>query len=121
IEVLVTLIVASVATAAVAHSAWSLVGSRRDIEALQAATIIAERSLEEMIARGAARLSTESSLDRVTDPLGDFPRRRVVEAGPRARFGQRASLRCRDRSTERPMAYRWPQSTGSRSGATSTG
>jgi prepilin-type N-terminal cleavage/methylation domain-containing protein len=83
LEVLVTLMVASVATAAVADSVSTLIRARRATEILQAATLLAERSIEEMIAEGAADLATEDSLDRVTDPLGDFQRRRVVEAGPR--------------------------------------
>lgn len=83
LEVLVSLAFAAVATAAVAHSAWALIRGRGDTERLQVATLIAERSLEEMISRGALALTAEDSSDPVIDPKGDFQRRRVVEPGPR--------------------------------------
>ena len=83
IEVLVALVFAGVSTAAVAHSAWALVRGRGDTERLQVATLIAERSLEEMLAEGAEALAAEDSSDSVADSLGDFRRRRVVEPGPR--------------------------------------
>ncbi|MGH7897223.1 MAG: prepilin-type N-terminal cleavage/methylation domain-containing protein, partial [Candidatus Binatia bacterium] len=83
LEALVALLVASATTAMLVRSVSALVGARRGTEALQTATIVAARSLEEMIARGATGLAVEDSSDRVAAPLGELERRRVVEPGPR--------------------------------------
>ncbi len=82
IEVLVALAVASVSMAAVAASARGILSGQRDGELRQIATLIAEKSLEELLGRGARRLVEEERLDVVRDASGEFGRRVAVEAGP---------------------------------------
>lgn len=83
VEVLVALAVASMSMAAVAASALGLLSGRRDSELRQVATLIAEKSLEELLGRGAEGLVEEQRLDVVRDASGEFARRVTVEAGPR--------------------------------------
>lgn len=82
IEVLVALAVGSVSMAAIAASARGILGGRRDSELRQVATLIAERSLEELLGRGAESLVAEERLDVVRDATGEFARQVAVEAGP---------------------------------------
>lgn len=83
VEVLVTLALASVSTAAVGHSTRSLLDGRRASDAQQAATLIAERRMEELLAMGADELGAEDSTSTVTDPSGTFAVRAIIEGGPR--------------------------------------
>jgi len=83
VEVLVTLGVASVSLAAIAHSASTIVLGRRASERQQAATLIAERRMEELLANTAEELTARDSSELVADATGAFSLRTVVEAGPR--------------------------------------
>jgi prepilin-type N-terminal cleavage/methylation domain-containing protein len=83
IEVLVTLGVASVSLAAIAHSASAIVLSRRASERQQAATLIAERRMEELLANTAEDLSTRDAVESVGDAMGALLLRTIIEAGPR--------------------------------------
>jgi len=83
LEVLVTLAVASASIAAVAHSTWSLLAARRASDRLQAATLIAERRMEALLARGDDALARQDSSEIVTDAAVPFTVRTVVGDGPR--------------------------------------
>lgn len=83
IEVLVALAVGGVCMTAVAHSAWSIVHGRRRTELQEAATRIAERRLEEMLALGAEALVAGAASETVSEIAGDFEVLSAVEEGPR--------------------------------------
>ena len=83
VEVLVTLGVASVLLAAIAHSASAIVLGRRASERQQAATLIAERGMEELLANTAEGLTARDATESVGDATGALLLRTVVEAGPR--------------------------------------
>jgi hypothetical protein len=82
LEVLVSLVIASLTIAAIAHSSWAILMGRRQSDLQQAASLIAGEGLEQTIARGATGLGVEDGVARVADPLGDFERRTIVERGP---------------------------------------
>ncbi|MGH7822437.1 MAG: prepilin-type N-terminal cleavage/methylation domain-containing protein, partial [Candidatus Binatia bacterium] len=82
IEVLVAMLVASVSAAALAASAHALVAGRVSSEGEIAMTLLAQRSLEEMLARPPAMLVESDVGDQVIDAGGTFARRRVVRARP---------------------------------------
>ena len=83
LEVLVTLGVASVSLAAVAHSTWSIVLGRRASDFQQAATLVAERRLEELLANAAEDITARDSSESVADATGALLLRTLVEPGPR--------------------------------------
>jgi prepilin-type N-terminal cleavage/methylation domain-containing protein len=83
LEVLVALAIGGICMAAVAHSAWAIVRGRRYTEIQEAASLVAERRLEEMLARGAETLRAESASESIPDLLGQFDLRTIVEVGPR--------------------------------------
>jgi prepilin-type N-terminal cleavage/methylation domain-containing protein len=82
IEVLVSLTIASMSIAALAHSTWSILQARRASDLQQAATLLAERRLEELVAAGAGALSSSEASETVVDPAGEFTVRTRVEPGP---------------------------------------
>jgi prepilin-type N-terminal cleavage/methylation domain-containing protein len=83
VEVLVTLGVASVSLAAIAHSASTIVLGRRASERQQAAALTVERRLEELLAKSAEDLTARDSSESVADATGALLLRTIVEAGPR--------------------------------------
>jgi len=83
LEVLVTLGVASVSLAAIAHSTRSIVLGRRASDLQQAATLIAERRLEELLANAAEEITARDSSESAADATGAFLLRTLVEPGPR--------------------------------------
>jgi len=83
VEVLVTLGVVSVSLAAIAHSASAIVLSRRASERQQAATLIAERRIEELIANTAEGSTARDTTESLGDATGPLLVRTLVEVGPR--------------------------------------
>jgi len=81
-EVLVALTIASLSLAALGRSARSIVQARRASERLQAATLIAERRIEAMIASGADALAAEFAIGTEQDDAGEFRVTTRVEPGP---------------------------------------
>jgi prepilin-type N-terminal cleavage/methylation domain-containing protein len=83
LETMVALVIASVTIGAVARQVAATARTRALVERLDAATVLAERSLEEMLAREPASLTPEDSADQVSDRVGVLGRRRRIEIGPR--------------------------------------
>jgi prepilin-type N-terminal cleavage/methylation domain-containing protein len=82
IEVLVALTVASLSIAALAHSAWSILQGRRASDLQQAATLLGERRLEELLAAGAGALSPRDTRETADDGTGEFSVQTRIERGP---------------------------------------
>ena len=83
LEVLVALGVASVSLAAIAHSAWTIVLGRRASDRQQAATLVAERRLETLLANTAEQITARDSSESVANASGAVLVRTLVEPGPR--------------------------------------
>ncbi len=83
VEVLVALSVAAIAVAATAHSGWSILVARRASDLEQTATLVAERSMESLLALDSSRFRIEDFSDVTFEATGEFTVRKVVEAGPR--------------------------------------
>jgi prepilin-type N-terminal cleavage/methylation domain-containing protein len=81
IEVLVALAVATIAVAATAHSGWSILLARRQSDVEQAATLIAERSMESLLAHDSNQFRETDSSDVASEAEGEFAIRTIVEAG----------------------------------------
>jgi prepilin-type N-terminal cleavage/methylation domain-containing protein len=82
IEVLVALAVASISFAAFGRSARCLVEGRRSSERAQIAANVAERRLEEILARSSATLVAQDTVEQVSDAGDDVTVRTLIEAGP---------------------------------------
>lgn len=82
IEVLVTLGVASMSLAAIAHSASAIALARRASERQQAATLIAERRMEELLANDAEDLTPRDATESIGDATGVLLLRTIIEGGP---------------------------------------
>jgi prepilin-type N-terminal cleavage/methylation domain-containing protein len=83
VEVLVALSVAAVAVAATAHSGWSILLARRRSDVEQAATLVAERAMESLLARDPNQLHVADSSNVTSGGEGEFAVHTVVEAGTR--------------------------------------
>jgi type II secretory pathway pseudopilin PulG len=82
VEVLIALCIASVAMAAVAHSAGSTIFARRKADLRQAAAALAEIAMEDTLAVGALDLGPVDQTESVDDSATRFTRRIVVRRGP---------------------------------------
>jgi len=83
VELLVALAVASTSLAAIAHSAVSMQIGRRQSEAREAAARLAERRLEQQLARAGAELDDNDTSETVVEATGTLVARTLVEDGPR--------------------------------------
>jgi len=83
VELLVALAVASTSLAAIAHSAVSMQIGRRQSESREAAARLAERRLEQQLARAGAELDDNDTSETVVEATGTLVARTLVEDGPR--------------------------------------
>jgi prepilin-type N-terminal cleavage/methylation domain-containing protein len=83
IEVMVALGFASVSLAAIGQSGRTIVLGRRTSDRQQAATLVAERRLEELLANTAEEITARDSSESVASASGTILVRTLVEAGPR--------------------------------------
>ncbi len=90
LEAVVALAIASVTVGALAREITAAVRTREAAERLDAASLLAGRSLEQLLARDAGSLGPEDSSDEVPHPGGVLRRRRTVEVGPRENLWQLA-------------------------------
>ncbi len=90
LEAIVALAIASVTIGALAREITATVRIREAAERLDAATLLAGRSLEELLARDAGSLAPEDSSDEISHPVGVLRRRRTTEVGPRENLWQLA-------------------------------
>jgi prepilin-type N-terminal cleavage/methylation domain-containing protein len=86
IEVLVALTVASLSIAALAHSASSILQGRRASDLQQAATLLGERRLEELVGAGAGALSPRDDRETADGAAGEFSVQTRIERGPNDRL-----------------------------------
>lgn len=82
VEVLIALGVASVSMAAIVHSAGSVLAARRDADRAQAAAMLAEAGIEDVLARDAVDLAASDRSETIEDFAARFTRRTVVAPGP---------------------------------------
>ena len=82
IEVLVSLTIASMSIAALAHSASSILQARRASDRQQAATLLAERRLEELLATPPEELAARHDRETAFDAAGELAVHTVIEPGP---------------------------------------
>ncbi len=83
IEVLVTMLVATVGVASLCRSAQAILKSRMLAERLSEISRLAERTLEEMLATDATTLTPQDLFDEVPGRRELLRRRRRIEPGPR--------------------------------------
>jgi prepilin-type N-terminal cleavage/methylation domain-containing protein len=83
LEVLVALGIASVSLAAIAHSARAILLGRRAADLQQAATLVAERRLEELLAGTTEETASRDSSESVANASGAVVVRTLIEPGPR--------------------------------------